>query len=384
MNFLRFLRGGTTRTTTVSSMELFEAAREYQIRQLCFAVCVNMIANALARCEVRTFRNHEEVREREYHLWNIEPCQDQNSTAFWHKVVGSLCERNEALIISCAQDDGREGLVVADDWIPPKRYPNRMNEYHLVSVGEITYEKIFLERDVLHLVLNHINVKPVLDGLYQSYHKLIDAAMTHYQRDHGQHWKVHVDQMAQGGETWAKDFQQMIQDQVKPFFNSNGAILPEFDGYEYKNVSGTGLSTTRDIREMINDIFDFTAKALQIPAVLIAGQVSGAENAVERFLSGCIDPICDQIQEEIIRKRYGYEEWNTGNYVRVDSSAILHFDVFGNAPNVEKLVGSGAFTINDVLRSANQATINEPWADEHFLTKNIATLQESAQSLGAR
>ena len=58
--------------------------------------------------------------------------------------------------------------------------------------------------------------------------------------------------------------------------------------------------------------------------------------------------------------------------------------MFANAANVEKLVGSGAFSINDVLRAANQAPINEPWANEHFLTLNIARIQDAAQQLGAQ
>lgn len=385
-SFFDILQGKTTKTVNVSvaCKELYEAAQELQIRNLCFAVCVNMIANALGRCEVRTFRGHQEIQESDYYLWNIEPNTNQNSTAFWHKVVGSLCEKNEVLIISSRRKDGRESLVVADDWQDPLYYPSRMNEYKSVRVGEMTYDKMFLERDVLHIVLNHINVKPVIDGMYQSYYRLVDAAVRHYEWNHGQHWKVHVNQMAQGAEGWMKQFQEMIEEQIKPFLNSNGAILPEFDGYAYSNESGTATGDTRDIRNMINDIFDFTAKALQIPAVLVQGQVSGAENATERFLGGCIDPICDQIQEEINRKRYGYERWRAGEYVRMDSSAIQHFDLFANAPNVEKLVGSGAFTINDVLRAANQPTINEPWANEHFLTKNIATLQEATQSLSAQ
>ena len=58
--------------------------------------------------------------------------------------------------------------------------------------------------------------------------------------------------------------------------------------------------------------------------------------------------------------------------------------MFANAANVEKLVGSGAFSVNDVLRAANQATINEPWADEHFLTLNIARILEAAQQMNAQ
>ena len=49
---------------------------------------------------------------------------------------------------------------------------------------------------------------------------------------------------------------------------------------------------------------------------------------------------------------------------------------------MEKLVGSAAFSINDILRAANQPTLDEPWADAHFLTKNISTMDDVARQLG--
>ena len=185
--------------------------------------------------------------------------------------------------------------------------------------------------------------------------------------------------MTSGEEGWASKFQQMILDQVKPFLDSNGAILPEFDGYKYELFGKESAGDTRDIRAIVDDIFNFTSRALQIPVVLSSGKVEAAGDANIRFLTDCIDPICDQWQEEINRKRYGYWEWKNGNYVRVDSSNILHFDLFANAANVEKLVGSGAFTINDVLRAANREPINESWADKHYLTKNIGAVQDVLQ-----
>ena len=101
-------------------------------------------------------------------------------------------------------------------------------------------------------------------------------------------------------------------------------------------------------------------------------------------MTNCIDPLADQLQEEINRKRYGYEGWARGDYLRVDTSSIIHFDLFANAANVEKLVGSGAYTINDVRRAANQAIINEPWANEHFMTLNISTMSEATRQLRAK
>ncbi len=384
IKFWDWLSGGKARSPTtveITCRELMAAAQEFQLRDMSFWICANMIANAVGRCEFRTFRGGKEIREREHYLWNVEPNVNQNSTAFLHKLVAKLLVDGEALVISTRQREGYDALVVADAWLQNGDYPSRQNEYINVQVGDVSYEKTFREREVLHLKLNHINVKPVLDGLYGAYWRLISAAMKRYEWDKGQHWKVHVDQLASGAEDFTENFTRMIEQQVKTFLDSNSAILPEFDGYAYTNEGGKSGVELADIQAQMKDVLGFTAKALQIPAVLVDGSIQGTEDAQGRFLTGCIDPICDQLQEEINRKRYGYEAIRRGDYLRVDTSGILHFDMFNNAANVEKLVGSVVFTVNDILRAAGLPTIPEPWADEHFLTKNIAPLSESVTSV---
>lgn len=386
LNFWKWLAGGKARSPTtveITCRELMAAAQEFQLRDLAFWTCANMIANAVARCEFRTFRDGKEIQAREHYLWNVEPNANQNSTAFLHKLVAKLLTDGECLIISTRQREGYDALVVADSYMLNGCYPSKQNEYTDVQVGDVSYEKTFREREVLHLRLNHVNIKPVLDGLYTSYCRLITAAMKRYEWDKGQHWKVHVNQLAQGQDDFTARFTTMIEEQAKVFLDSNGAILPEFDGYAYTNEGGKSTVDLADIQAQAKDIFAFTAKALQIPAVLIDGTVQGTEDAQARFLTGCIDPICDQLQEEINRKRYGYEAMRRGDCLRIDTSGIRHFDMFANAANVEKLVGSAVFTVNDILRAAGLPTIPEPWADEHYLTKNIATLRESVTSVSA-
>lgn len=374
-------KSGEQHSVEVNCVELAYAAREYQIRQLCMSVCVNMIANALGRCEFQTFRGHKIAYGPEYWLWNYEPNANQNSTVFLHKLADSLCRNNEALIIESRKRGGEAALVVADSWEPPAMYPSKQNEYRGVSVGSVNYDKTFYERDVLHVRLNHFDTGPVVAALNDSYERLARAALRAYTFDNGQHWKVHVGQIAQGTKDFEANFAKMIDQQLKPFFESERSVLPEFDGYTYTNVGGSSARDSRDMRNLIEDIFEFTARAYQIPFVLISGKVESTADAKERFLTNCLDPICDQLGEEIVRKRYGFEEWSKGNYLRVDSSSINHFDLFANAANVEKLVGSGAFTIEDIRRAAGQPAINEPWANRHYMTLNIAPVENSTRAI---
>lgn len=381
-SFWEIFRGksGSLNRREITCSEIYKAAAELQFWELSFQICVNMIANAMGRCEFRTFVENEETRKKEYYLWNVEPNVNQNSTAFIHKLITRLYNDNEALVIS-SDKNGTESLVVADSFTKSDEYPVKMNEYSEVTVGAFTYKKTFKERDVLHITLNHVDITEVLNKISLAYGKLLASAQSYYAWNKGNHWKVKVNQMAEGADGFTENFQKMISDQFKPFLNSAGAVLPEFDGYSYSNEGNANVDSS-DLRNMVEDIFNYVARTLLIPAVLVNGKIEGTADANTRFLTNCIDPLCDQLQEEIIRKRYGYDEWAKGNFIRVDSSSIIHFDLFANAASVEKLVGSGAFSINDILRAANQAIINEDWANAHFLTLNITTMQAAARQLG--
>ena len=142
-------RNGQPTTCEITCADLMAAAEDFQVRQLCFWTCVNMVANAVGRCEVKTFRKREEVMDREYYLWNFEPNANQNSTAFFHKLIGKLYMDNEALIISSRRRDGNDAVLVADSWQQATDYASRMNEYTGVQVGDTSYDKTFRERFLL-------------------------------------------------------------------------------------------------------------------------------------------------------------------------------------------------------------------------------------------
>lgn len=372
--------GGGSKFQEVCVQELMSAGQEYQIRELAFRTCVEMVANAIGRCDFRTYENWKEVRGLDHYLWNYQPNVNQNSTQFWHRVVGLLYLKNEVLIIPVKRYGEKEySFVAADDWYIPEPQVTRPNEYKGVVVGQFQFNKTFSEDDVIHLQLHHEHVKPVVDGLFSSYGRLISAAMNNYVWTNGQHWKVSVNQVAGGRDKWAEEFRQIIEAQIKPFLNAQSAVLPEMEGYKYELVGKTtpndAVKEAASIRNLVQDIFDFTANAFLIPPVLLRGQVEGIADANNRFLTNCVDPLADQIGEEITRKRCGFDGWQRGFYVKADTSAIGHFNLFENAPNVEKLIGTG-YSYNDIQRAAGGLEIQEPWADEHFLTRNFAKAEE--------
>ena len=148
-------------------------------------------------------------------------------------------------------------------------------------------------------------------------------------------------------------------------------------------LRGADPITRAEVATMVvrlDDVFDFTFNAFCIPVALFRGTATNIQDVVAHWLTVCIDPLAAMLGEEITRKRYGLAGWRRGSYVLVDTSTLQHFDIFANASNIEKLVGSGAFSINDVLAAAGRAEIDEDWARSHWLTLNITRIENAAQA----
>lgn len=375
--------GGTFRD--VDCTELFAAGADYALRAYAFDCCVDMIAAALGRADFRTFYDGKERQDREWWTWNVEPNPNQNSTMFLHKLVDQLYRRNQALVVSAPErGTGRDALAVADRFDMSDETILAPNKYWGIEVNGLKLGRVLYEPEVLRLKLHSKSIEPVQRAMLDSWNRMANLARQHYEWDKGQHWKVHINQIASGKEDFDQTFAAMVQNQIKPFFENPNAVLPEFDGWEFTQQggsAGTGgnaasKAQAEDIHKLAEDIFNFTARGFLIPVVLVSGEVEQTADANSRFLTYAIDPLADQLQEEINRKRYGFEAWRDHRaHMRVDTSAILHYDLFAQASNIEKLIGS-CVTYNDIQRAVGGEEIDEEWANTHFLTKNIGRVTD--------
>lgn len=353
---------------------------EYRLRDLAFNCCVNLIAKAIANCEFKTFERGQAVKKDYYYMLNVEPNVNENSTAFWQKVIYRLYKNNEALILA-TQRGGMLNLVVADSWTKPEYFPTAENIYRQIQVGDEPYTRDLKESEVIHLVLNSADAKAVVDALYASYNKLLEASMKKHRWNSGQHMKVHISQLNEGQDDFEKLFAQMLEQQYKPFLQNDFGILTEFNGYDFQQFSESGKTgDTRDIRALVDDIFSFTARGFGIPPVLVQGEVAGISDVVTHWLTTCIDPLAAQISEELNRKLYGRRVWQRGDRVNVDTSTIQHFDILSNADKIEKIVESAAWSINELREKVGDSAITEDWANIHWMTKNIATVEAIARN----
>ena len=346
---------------------------EYYYKNLAIQTCINLIANTLIRAKFRTFEEGEEVKKQNHYLFNVEPNQNQNSSEFFHEFVSRLVYENECLVII-----RNKQMYVAESF-DVNEYAFVDNIYKNVSVRGLTMDRTFSEGEVFHFKLNNQRIKDVVDSMYSSYGKLLSSAINYYKRSNALRAKLKRRGATSSKTEDQRKVEEMFNEQLRQFMTAeDSAVYPYKEGNdleEFDNLSNSGR-TSRDVRSLVDDIFDFVSMAFNIPKGLIKGDLADIEGQTDNFLMFCIEPIAELIEDEINRKFYSKEDYLKRTYMRVDTSLIKYVDLVKLANALEKFLSSGTHSVNDNKRMLDEEPINEEWADEYFITKNYQEIKE--------
>ena len=355
---------------------LGKLAAETFYKELAVQACTNLIANAVSRAEFLTFEEGEQTWKDNYYLFNVEPNRNQSASKFWRKAVAELVRNNETLII---QDRGNNQFYVADtfnvkqDGLGERRYTN-------ISVDGNSINQTYRERNVLHLELHSRKIKTVINSLNKSYGKLITVSQSNYKRNNSRKVTVDIDTNMAQTEDAQKDLKDLMENKLGEFLNSEGpAALPLTRGEELdeleSDIGTQGGANNDEIRSFIDDIFDFVAMGFQVPPVILKGQVADAEQALQNFLTFCINPIAELLSDEINRKLYGKENYLNNTYMKVDTSNIKAVDITEVANSLDVLTRIGGYSIDDTLKKLGKEPIGGEIGQARWMTKNYQRVE---------
>lgn len=342
-------------------------------KRLAVDACINLIADAFARCEFKTYNSNKFSKSDNYYLMNIAPNQNQNAVEFWKKIIYKLYTKNEVLIIM--QNDQ---WYIADDF-DVETYAFKENIYSNVTIDTLTLNKIFRESEVMYFRLNDENIMTVIDTFYSDYGKLISSAKDIYKRSNAKRLILKGDFIRSQNDKRQAMINEMLTKQFKPFLEADnaGAVFQLQDGNVLEDLSGNGKTgvnknDSRDIRNLVDDVFDFVSSALHVPRGLFKGDVVDVSELTNNLIMFVILPLTELIAVEVNKKYYGKDNYLKGNYVKVDASGIKVTDLKDLAEGLDKLFAIGALSINDIIERIGGERIEEEWADKRYVTKNYA------------
>lgn len=385
MGFWNWLQGKMLggKTVEISAKTIEEYIDQEQMSSLAMEeftihAAINLIANCISKCELKTFQKGKENAGEEHYAWNYEPNRNQNSSQFLQELVARLLYYNECLVVEA---DGQ--LIIAESFTKEEYCLKEILFSNVYREG-LTFRRTFAMSEVLYFRLNNRNIRQLLSNLCTGYAKLLTDAVDKYEKAGGEKGTLKIDATATGMKYGARTFEEVYEDlmnnRFKRFFNSRSAVLPLFNGFNYTKQaaeqSKKSTSEMKDITDVMDEIVKTVARAFNIPVSLLKGDVSDVEKITRNFLTFCIDPVCEMIQTEINRKRYGRKEVQKGNYLKIDTTTVMHTDVFEIAEKIDKLIASGMYCIDELRKKLGDAELNTEESRKHRITKNYTELSD--------
>lgn len=374
INFIDWIRAkfGIASDIEITCADLNKFGIEYAVRDLAFNVATNKIAKSIAKCEIKTFAGGKEVKGEDYYRLNVRPGRNANSSEWFQKLVTKLYKNNEALVVGHGSD-----LLVADSFNKTK-YALYDWSFTDVEVDDYTFRDTFRMEDVFYFRLNNANIRKAVDMVYETHGKMMATAQSLYEQNSGIRGIINVPGIGKGSREARQALIDMYVKHFKKLAESPNFVYPMDTGQTFQEIGGSrrGILNTRDYRSLTDDVFDYTAIAFGIPPVLLKGQVAGVEDVYNIYLSDCIDPLADLIETELNRKMYGEKDYLRGHYCKIDTRQIKHFELFEIASSIDKLIGSGTLTINEVRDKIGELPSDDPTANMHLVTKNYGTAEE--------
>lgn len=342
-------------------------------KELAIQSCISFIANALVMSEFQTFENGKEVKKMNHYLFNVEPNLNQNATEFWHEVIWRLIYENECLII---QHDDQ--FFVAEGFTP-NVFAFKEDIYSNITVRGFPMNRTFVESEVFYLKLNNKHIKQLIDGLYNDYGELLAKAKKNFKKSGGRKGIFFQDGYGPNpGTDEYKDQQKMLQDNFKQYFDCENAVLNLSAGDKYDESPQMSVGKdSRDIRNLVNDVIDFACAAFHIPAGVVRGDTVGVAEQTDNTIMFGINPFAKLITSEINRKLYRMDAYLNGSFVRMDTKKIRDVDIEKMSKSADLLFRIGVHSINENREMFGKSLLDEPWANEHFVTKNYNSILDS-------
>ena len=125
--------------------------------------------------------------------------------------------------------------------------------------------------------------------------ELLEYSKTNYKRSNARRGVLEVPASYAQSPKKQEELQELFNKNFKDFFEAEtGAVLPLSSGLTYTDLTNDTYkngSDSRDIRELIDDIFDFVALAFRISPQLLKGSVADSDKSVDNMLMLCINPL---------------------------------------------------------------------------------------------
>ena len=167
-----------------------------------------------------------------------------------------------------------------------------------------------------------------------------------------------------------------FKERFTSFLKSVNGVLGLSNDEKITDLTSKSNITTKDFRDLIDDVFKLTASAFHISSAVLKGDVVGIDNLTDNTINFGIKPFAHLITSEINRKYWGREMFLKGYSVKMDMSNIKNIDIVKLSQAAENLFRIGVNSIDDNLELFNRPRLDTEFSTSRFVTKNYSEINE--------
>lgn len=333
------------------------------LQQYAVHTVVDKIINV---CLLAQFQS-EENSEFLYKL-NYKPNPYENGNEFKRKIITNMIYNGECVVVKPFDD-----YYVAESFT----YDDKTKLF-TVTTEHSTTEKTYSVDDVIHVRYNNVKFEEFLRTLRQSYDKLYKRVLEVQMRQQQIRVYAPFKGVSAKNEENNKRFMNFLSGMKKQLENESIAVVPRQDDYNVEEHSQNYLGRSVEELGVIENMYvKQVANILQVPPLLFSGDLADTSEHSKNFVRWCVKPIMNEIANEFNAKQTKSSLKNS--LITVNTIECVYVSEFEMARDVEKMIGSGVWTIDDVLVLLGKKRENSKDTTRRYLTKNIGIIEQAEE-----
>ena len=363
---------------------------ENYIYTLAEAHAIDLIARTIAKCEIQTFEmKDKKVQESKGDLYwtlNIQPNYVETGTKFIYKLVTKLLTEKTALIL-VNKTPKTNLLYVADSYncnnkiLTGKTFSNITIEDD--EGNSINVNKTYTAENTIYYSLKNSELKTASESFINNTAKLLKASQKSFIRANTSKWRLKTPgqqpKMIDAETNKPVSYEKYKEKITEGLTSDDEAIVMLSDLFNLENLNQNNSKNLTDFENVFKKIGDTVAQEWDIPLDIFYGSKTEKSTGTDDFITMGVDLYFELLEDGFNASLVGKKDYLKGEYVKFNRLNINHKDLIDKASGWDKLISNG-FSFNQLCKFLGLPTIDEDWANEHYITKNYANVKGGAEN----
>lgn len=353
--------------------------------QLVYAksIVANLLSVILSNVDWKTYRSGKLIKEENWFKLNYAMNDKETSAEFFNKLAHSLIDNGNALII----ENANKQFYVADSFAFQNGIEQLMkaNTFTSVQIGNVILNRTYKENSTCMYIKAPQNsmassIHQAMASDYMELKKLVDEGA-----DKALGMKLNLTLNAQGKnknnediqERLQSDFEKRMKNRNSLFLTYKGETLNDLTekqrGSEVQQVIGAVENNIKINKEILTNV----GNSYGIPSKFMTGDYTSDNDdiytmAITMFAKPYLQVLSKKFTNYLVDK----EDVIKGSRIEANLDSIKFVEILKSASAFDKLISSGAYTINEVREKVGDDPVTGADGDIRFITKNYATFGE--------